>query len=281
MYHTLRCVALRVAVAVPALLVVAGCAGPAAPPIPPAVATPDTAAPPVASTADAEVTATVDQVLATALHPGLTWGTIPDVVPALKPQYDAEADRLLWFDGDRPGPLVDVTLGDAGRGRRLRPRRWRLRRGAARRAVEGAEVRRRLRPRARPLRSGPQRRRGADDEGGARRPRRSGDHAVGLRRHRQAARSDQGAHRRASGTRPGRRPGSAAAAVSALPAGPPHGRHLPRPGQGRRTAGGARTGRGVRKIEPGTAWAGVAPLAARLQRSAICRPMPRFQRPTR
>lgn len=74
------------------------------------VNTPASVGTPVASTADAEVTATVDQVLASTAHPGLTWGAIPDVVAALKPHYDAETDRLLWFEGDRPGPLVEVTL---------------------------------------------------------------------------------------------------------------------------------------------------------------------------
>jgi murein L,D-transpeptidase YcbB/YkuD len=65
----------------------------------------------VAATADAEVSATVDQVLGSATHPGLRWSAIPDVVAALKPHYDAEADRLLWFEGDRPGPLIEATLG--------------------------------------------------------------------------------------------------------------------------------------------------------------------------
>jgi murein L,D-transpeptidase YcbB/YkuD len=91
-------------------LAVVGCDGPAAPPAPPAVSAPASVGAPVASTADAEVTATVDQVLAAASHPGLTWGAIPDVVAALKPHYDAEADRLLWFDGERPGVLVESTL---------------------------------------------------------------------------------------------------------------------------------------------------------------------------
>jgi murein L,D-transpeptidase YcbB/YkuD len=99
-----------VAIAVAVAACAAGCSGPAALPTPPAVAAPESNVPPVASTADPEVTATVDQVLGTALHPGLTWGSIPDVVSALKPHYDAEADRLLWFDGDRPGALIEPTL---------------------------------------------------------------------------------------------------------------------------------------------------------------------------
>src|SRR5688572_25615595 len=95
----------RAATAVAVAVFAAGC-GAAAPPAPPALAVPVPGAAPVASTADPEVGATIDQVLATALHPSLTWGAIPDVVPALKPHYEAEADRLLWFDGDRPGALV-------------------------------------------------------------------------------------------------------------------------------------------------------------------------------
>ena len=87
-----------------------GCGGQAAPVAPPPVAVPDATAPPVTSTADPEVTATVEQVLTTALHPSLRWASIPDVVPTLKPHYDAEADRLLWFDGQRPGTLIEPTL---------------------------------------------------------------------------------------------------------------------------------------------------------------------------
>jgi len=59
---------------------------------------------------DQDVAATVDQVLTTAKHPGLTWGSIADVAPALKPVYDAEPDRLVWFDGVTPSPSLDTTL---------------------------------------------------------------------------------------------------------------------------------------------------------------------------
>ena len=62
------------------------------------------------ATGDAEGAATVDQVLATATHPGLTWGSIPDVAPVLKTLYDAEADRLLWFDGGRPLARLEPAL---------------------------------------------------------------------------------------------------------------------------------------------------------------------------
>jgi murein L,D-transpeptidase YcbB/YkuD len=57
-----------------------------------------------------DVAATVDNVLSSADHPGLTWNTITDVVPALKPLYDAEPDRLLWFDGAKPERNIDAAL---------------------------------------------------------------------------------------------------------------------------------------------------------------------------
>lgn len=59
---------------------------------------------------DPEVAATVDQVLVTAQHPGLTWSAIPDVAPALKTAYDDEPDRLIWFDGARPVATLDRTV---------------------------------------------------------------------------------------------------------------------------------------------------------------------------
>jgi murein L,D-transpeptidase YcbB/YkuD len=112
MTTTRRATTWRVTTLAAMALLVAGCGDAVTPPEPPSVTNaPVSIGTPVASTADPEVTATVEQVLATAVHPGLTWGTIPDVVPAVKPHYDAEADRLLWFDGERPGPLIDVTLG--------------------------------------------------------------------------------------------------------------------------------------------------------------------------
>ena len=93
-------------------LVSAACGRPAPPPTPPTVETPapDTTSARVDTTADAEVTATVEQVLTSATHPGLQWSSIPDVAPALKPIYEAEADRLLWFDGARPGAQLERTL---------------------------------------------------------------------------------------------------------------------------------------------------------------------------
>jgi murein L,D-transpeptidase YcbB/YkuD len=106
-FHTRRYVAC-LAVVLGVVAVSCGRGTPAPPPIVPSPA--PVAAAPVAATADAEVTATVEQVLASATHPGLTWGSIPDVAAALKPLYEAEADRLLWFDGPRPGALLEPTL---------------------------------------------------------------------------------------------------------------------------------------------------------------------------
>ena len=54
--------------------------------------------------------AVVDQILSSAKHPGLRWGTIPDVVPVLRPLYEGEADRLFWFDGAKASPSLEPTL---------------------------------------------------------------------------------------------------------------------------------------------------------------------------
>ena len=43
-------------------------------------------------------------------HPGLRWGKIPDAASALRPLYDAEPDRLFWFDGTTPSPALEPTL---------------------------------------------------------------------------------------------------------------------------------------------------------------------------
>jgi murein L,D-transpeptidase YcbB/YkuD len=60
--------------------------------------------------ADPDVTATIERVLASAEHPHLASGSIPDVVPILRPLYGAEPDRLLWFEGMAPVPAVERTL---------------------------------------------------------------------------------------------------------------------------------------------------------------------------
>ena len=59
---------------------------------------------------DPDVAATVDEVLSSATHPELKWGKIPDVAPALEPLYDAEPDRLLWFDRTTPAATLRNTL---------------------------------------------------------------------------------------------------------------------------------------------------------------------------
>jgi L,D-transpeptidase YcbB len=76
----------------------------------PSVAAPTAAGPVPPSRLDPDVVATVDRVLSSATHPELKWGSIPDVVPALKPLYDAEPDRLFWFTGTAPVSTLDSTL---------------------------------------------------------------------------------------------------------------------------------------------------------------------------
>ena len=77
----------------------------AASPAPAAVQT--HGAPPVAEN---DIGPTVDRVLSSAEHPGLTWTNISDVTSVLKPLYEREADKLLWFDGTTPAPVVDATI---------------------------------------------------------------------------------------------------------------------------------------------------------------------------
>ena len=69
-----------------------------------------------------------------------------------------------------------------------------------------------------------------------------GDHALGLRRHRQDDRSGGGPAGGPRRPRARRRPRSPPAAVPALSPGPPDGRHLSRPGAEGRAAGRARAG---------------------------------------
>jgi len=73
---------------------------------PPAAAAPQAAA----MVAENDVAPTVEKVLSSAEHPGLTWSSIADVAKALKPLYDTEADRLLWFDGTTPAPNLEPAL---------------------------------------------------------------------------------------------------------------------------------------------------------------------------
>ena len=62
------------------------------------------------SIADPDVAATVAHVLSSADHPGLKWGKIPDVAPVLRALYDAEPDRLFWFNGTAPVPRLEATV---------------------------------------------------------------------------------------------------------------------------------------------------------------------------
>jgi L,D-transpeptidase YcbB len=57
-----------------------------------------------------DITATVERVLTSAEHPGLTWSDISDVTPVLKPLYASEPDKLAWFDGTVPAPIVKATI---------------------------------------------------------------------------------------------------------------------------------------------------------------------------
>jgi murein L,D-transpeptidase YcbB/YkuD len=65
-----------------------------------------TAAPAAAAIPDPDVAATVDLVIASALHPEMKWPDIRDVAPTMKALYEAEPDRLFWFDGETPDPAL-------------------------------------------------------------------------------------------------------------------------------------------------------------------------------
>ena len=62
------------------------------------------------STANPDVAATVAQILGGAQHPGLTHGALEDVTRDLWPLYDAEPDRLCWFDRGAPLPSVEGAV---------------------------------------------------------------------------------------------------------------------------------------------------------------------------
>ncbi len=66
--------------------------------------------PPTSPVLDPDVATAVNHVLSSAEHPELRWGKIPDVAAALKSLYDAEPDRLFWFDGTTPVPKLTATL---------------------------------------------------------------------------------------------------------------------------------------------------------------------------
>lgn len=52
----------------------------------------------------------VEKVFSSAEHPGLTSASFPDVVADLRPLYEAEPDRLLWFDRATPIQAAEPTL---------------------------------------------------------------------------------------------------------------------------------------------------------------------------
>ena len=68
---------------------------------------------------DAETAAVVDGVLDSAKHPWMHWPRISDVAPDVKPLYDSEPDRLLWFDDERPARVLGAHHRDDCEGRRL------------------------------------------------------------------------------------------------------------------------------------------------------------------
>ena len=63
-----------------------------------------------AGASDAESAAAVEKVLTSAEHPALRWSAIADVAATLKPLYEAEPDRLLWFAGPAPAQGLKATL---------------------------------------------------------------------------------------------------------------------------------------------------------------------------
>jgi murein L,D-transpeptidase YcbB/YkuD len=56
------------------------------------------------------VAATIEHLLSSAEHPWLHWSAIPDVAPVLTKLYEAKPDRLFWFAGETPYPVVEGAL---------------------------------------------------------------------------------------------------------------------------------------------------------------------------
>jgi L,D-transpeptidase YcbB len=105
MHVTVRC-----ATFILFLLLTLSCGGSASTETPPVAGRNAPPAPQQGAKLDADVAFTLEQALSSATHPALKWGKIPDVVPALKPLYDAEPDRLFWFDGAAPLSAFERTL---------------------------------------------------------------------------------------------------------------------------------------------------------------------------
>ena len=55
---------------------------------------------------DAMVATSVAEVLRAGRHPWLRRPSLSDLTPALRDLYGAEADGLVWFDGDQPAPAL-------------------------------------------------------------------------------------------------------------------------------------------------------------------------------
>ena len=91
-------------------LMALGCGGSAARETPPVAGRGAAAPRQSAAQLDPDVAFTLEQALSSAEHPELKWGRIPDVAPVLKPLYDAESDRLFWFEGTTPVAKLEGTL---------------------------------------------------------------------------------------------------------------------------------------------------------------------------
>lgn len=103
----------RVSKAALCMVVVCATAGCRAPETPPAVRSGAEAVPreqPAALVPDPSVADTIATVLSAGNHPVLTWSVIADVIAYLQPLYDAEPDKLLWFDGTTPVAAAEPTL---------------------------------------------------------------------------------------------------------------------------------------------------------------------------
>ena len=96
------------------VLLSAGCNRSAPPETPPVTGTSRPAPAQSAARLDPDVAFTLEQALASAEHPELKWGKIPDVAALLKPLYEAEPDRLLWFDGTAPVSALERTIAALG-----------------------------------------------------------------------------------------------------------------------------------------------------------------------
>jgi L,D-transpeptidase YcbB len=85
---------------------------------------------------DEAVASAVQKVLADGRHPWLRWPDLADVTAALRDLYDGEADRLVWFAGERPYPATDGAIEALARAgeRGLEPADYDAERLAAERA---------------------------------------------------------------------------------------------------------------------------------------------------